>query len=76
MNVETVIRGYFAGEKSEAALILLAGMVALAASLWLWFAVREPFARGLAAALLPVTVLGLGVGGTVDFRSDSQAQPG
>jgi len=74
MNIETVIRGYFAGEKSEAALILLAGLVALAASLWLWFAIREPFTRGLAVALLLVAALGLGVGGTVYFRSDSQAR--
>lgn len=74
MNIDSVIREYFAGEKSEAALILLAGMAALAAALWLWFSIREPFARGLAAALLLVAVLGLGVGGTVYFRSDAQAQ--
>jgi hypothetical protein len=74
MNVESVIRTYFAGEKSEAALILLAGLVALAAAAWLWFWVREPFARGLAGALLVTAALGLGVGGTVHLRSDAQAR--
>ncbi len=74
MNLDDVIRAYFAGEKSEAALILLAGIAALAMALWLWFSIREPFARGLASTLLLVAALGLGVGGTVYFRSDAQAQ--
>jgi hypothetical protein len=72
MNVESVIRDYFAGEKSEAALILAAGMAALLTALWLWFWIREPFARGLAASLLLTAALGLGVGGTVYFRTDGQ----
>lgn len=74
MNLDDVIRTYFAGEKSEAALILLAGVAAFAAALWLWFWIREPFARGLAATLLLVAALGLVVGGTVYSRSDGQAQ--
>jgi hypothetical protein len=74
MDVDTVIHAYFAGEKAEAALIGLAGAAALAAALWLWFVVRDPFARGLAATLLLVAALGLGVGGTVYLRSDAQAQ--
>ena len=74
MSIETVLRTYFDGEKSEAALILLAGVLALVAALWLWFSVREPFARGLAAALLLVAALGLGVGGTVYFRTDGQVR--
>jgi hypothetical protein len=74
MNLDDVIRTYFAGEKSEAALILLAGVAALVAAGWLWFSMREPFARGLALTLLLVAALGLGVGGTVYFRSDAQAQ--
>ena len=72
MNVAEVIAVFFRGEKSEAALILLAGAVSLAAALWLWFPVREPFARGLAAALLLTAALGLGVGGSVYFRTDAQ----
>ena len=72
MNVAEVIAVYFHGEKSEAALILLAGAVSLAAALWLWFSVREPFARGLAASLLLTAALGLGVGGSVYFRTDAQ----
>ena len=50
MNVAEVIAVYFRGEKSEAALILLAGAVSLAAALWLWFSVREPFVLGLLSA--------------------------
>jgi len=72
MNVTEIIAVYFRGEKSEAALILLAGAVSLALALWLWFSVREPFARGLAAALLLTAALGLGVGGGVYFRTDAQ----
>jgi hypothetical protein len=73
MDTATLIRDYFAGEKAEALWILAAGVVALGSSLLLWFWVREPFARGLAAALMLVAALGLAVGGTVYFRSDQQA---
>ena len=72
MSVESVIRAYFAGEKSESALILLAGVLCLAVALWSWFWVRQPFARGLAAALLLSAALGLAVGGSVYFRTDLQ----
>jgi hypothetical protein len=72
MNVAEAIAVYFRGEKSEAALILLAGALSLVAALWLWFSVREPFARGLAASLLLTAALGLGVGGGVYFRTDAQ----
>jgi hypothetical protein len=37
MNGDDAMRAYFAGEKSEAALILLAGIAALLAAVWLWF---------------------------------------
>ena len=72
MSVEAVIRAYFAGEKFEAGWILLAGAIALALAAWLWFGIREPFARGLAASLLLTAALGLSVGGTVYFRTDGQ----
>jgi hypothetical protein len=72
MNGDGVMRAYFAGEKSEAALILLAGIAALLAAVWLWFWVREPFAKGLAAPLLLAAVMGIGVGGSVYFRTDTQ----
>lgn len=74
MSSEQIIRDYFSGEKSEAALILLAGVLALAAAIWLWLWIREPFARGLAAALLLTAALGLGVGGAVYFRTDGQVR--
>lgn len=74
MNAGQAIGAYFAGEKSEALLILLAGGVCLITAAWLWFWIREPFARGLASALLLTAALGLGVGGSVYFRTDSQVQ--
>ena len=72
MGVEGFIRTYFAGEKFEAAWILLAGLIALVLVAWFWFGSREPFARGLAASLLLTAALGLSVGGTVYLRTDRQ----
>ena len=74
MDVDTIIRSYFAGEKSEAMLILLAGVICLVAAVWLWFVVRQPFARGLALSLLLCAALGLSVGGSVYWRTDSQVR--
>ena len=74
MNAEQIIRTYFSGEKSEAFLIVMAGVICLVAAVWLWFWIREPFARGLAAALLLTAALGLGVGGSVYFRTDKQVR--
>jgi len=74
MDFEQVVRLYFAGEKAEAFWILAAGLASLGAAVVLWFWVREPFARGLALALLLVAGLGVAVGGTVYFRSDAQAR--
>lgn len=73
MDFEQIVRWYFAGEKAEAFWILAAGVTSLVAALLLWFWAREPFARGLAMALLIVAGLALSVGGTVYFRSDAQA---
>jgi hypothetical protein len=74
MDFEQIVRWYFAGEKAEAFWILAAGLVSLVAAIVLWFWGKEPFARGLAMALLIVAGLGVAVGGTVYFRSDAQAQ--
>jgi lipoprotein signal peptidase len=74
MDFEQVVRWYFAGEKAEAFWILAAGVVSLVGAIVLWFLAREPFARGLAMALLIMAGLGLSVGGTVYFRSDKQSQ--
>jgi len=74
MDFEQIVRWYFAGEKVEAFWILAAGVVSMVGAILLWFVAREPFARGLAMALLIVAGLGLGVGGTVYFRSDAQSQ--
>jgi hypothetical protein len=74
MDVESILRTYFGGEKSEAALILLAGVLCFVAALWLWFWVRQPFARGLALSLLLTAALGIAVGGSVYFRTDSQVR--
>ena len=74
MDFEQIVRWYFTGEKAEAFWILAAGVVSLVGALVLWFVAREPFARGLAMALLIMAGLGLSVGGTVYFRSDAQTQ--
>ena len=74
MDVATILRTYFSGEKSEAALILLAGAACLLAALWLWFLVKQPFARGLSVSLLLCAVLGLSVGGSVYLRTDGQVR--
>ena len=73
-TAEQVLRDYFAGEKAEAFWIMAAGLASLAGAVALGVWTRESFARGLAAALLVMAALGLGVGGTVYFRSDAQAQ--
>ena len=74
MDFEQIVRWYFAGEKAEAFWILAAGIVSLVCAIVLWFVAREPFARGLAMALLIMAGLGLSVGGTVYFRSAAQSQ--
>jgi hypothetical protein len=74
MDFEQIVRWYFAGEKAEAFWILAAGVVSLVCAIVLWFVAREPFARGLAMALLIMAGLGLSVGGTVYFRSDAQSR--
>ena len=74
MDFEQIVRWYFAGEKAEAFWILAAGIFSLVCAIVLWFVAREPFARGLAMALLIMAGLGLSVGGTVYFRSDKQSQ--
>jgi hypothetical protein len=74
VDIEQIVRWYFAGEKAEAFWILTAGVVSLLGALVLWFVARDQFARGLALALLIMAGLGLSVGGTVYFRSDAQSQ--
>jgi hypothetical protein len=72
MSVTDIIDGYFSGEKLESAWIAIVGALALTVALVLWFVARDPFARGLAAALLLMAALGLVVGGTVYLRTDVQ----
>jgi hypothetical protein len=72
MSVTDIIDGYFSGEKLESAWIAIVGALALAVALVLWFVARDPFARGLAAALLLAAALGLVVGGTIYLRTDAQ----
>ena len=74
MDIEQVVRWYFAGEKAEGFWILAAGVLSLLGAVLLWFVARDHFSRGLALALLIMAGLGLSVGGTVYFRSDEQSQ--
>jgi hypothetical protein len=68
-DVEHLLRAYFAGEKAEAFWILAAGVAGLVTAIALWSWAREPFARGLAAALLLSAALGL----TIDFYAEHRA---
>ena len=52
MNAEQIIRTYFSGEKSEAFLIVMAGMICLVAAVWLWFWIREPFVEPQVAVMI------------------------
>ena len=72
MNFLTDMQLYFRGEKLESFFILLVSVVLLATALALVFWVRQPFTRGLGAALLGSALIGLSVGGTVYMRTDSQ----
>ena len=74
MSIEEIVRGYFGGEKFEAALILAAGLACLIVAIWLWVWIRQPFARGLTTSLLLVAALGLSVGGAVYLRTEGQVK--
>ncbi len=70
MGMQAQLVGYFAGEKAESVLFVLAGVVALAASAWLWRSGSGYRAMGI--PLVVVALIHLAVGGSVYLRTDGQ----
>ncbi len=70
MGMQAQLLRYFAEEKAESALFVLAGVLALAASLWLWR--TGSGYRAMAFPLVAVALIHLGVGGSVYLRTDGQ----
>src|SRR5687767_11997298 len=62
---------YFAGEKRESLLFMMAGGAAIAASLYLW--VTASPLRAMAFPLVAVALIQLAVGWTIYSRTDRQA---
>ena len=70
MGMQEQMVRYFSAEKSESWLFILAGLVAIAVSVWL---LRTGSSyRGMAYPLIAVALIQLVVGGAVAFRTDSQ----
>jgi hypothetical protein len=61
---------YFAAEKQESLLFMLAGVAAVGVSIWLF--VTGSRYKGMAYPLIAVAAIQFVVGGTVYFRTDSQ----
>lgn len=70
MGMQDQMVRYFAAEKAESWLFILAGVVAVGVSAWL---LRTGSGyRGMAYPLIAVGLIQLVVGGTVAFRTDAQ----
>ena len=70
MGMQEQMVGYFAAEKAESWLFILAGVVAVGVAVWLL--VTGHSYRGMAYPLIAVGLIQLVVGGTVAFRTDAQ----
>ncbi|MFP2912096.1 hypothetical protein ACLESD_45160 [Pyxidicoccus sp. 3LFB2] len=70
MGMQAQLLRYFAEEKAESALFVIAGVLALAASLWLWRTGSSY--RAMAFPLVAVAFIQLAVGGSVYLRTDGQ----
>ncbi|MBZ4418716.1 hypothetical protein [Myxococcus sp. RHSTA-1-4] len=70
MSMQAQLLRYFAEEKAESLLFVLAGVVALAASVWLWRTGSSY--RAMAFPLVAVALIHLVVGGSVYLRTDVQ----
>ncbi len=70
MSMQEQMGRYFAAEKAESALFVLAGLVAVGVSVWLWRTGSSY--RGMAWPLALVALIQLVVGGTVLLRTDGQ----
>ena len=70
MSMQAQLLGYFAEEKLESLGFVIAGVVALAVSVWLWRTGSSY--RAMAFPLVAVALLHLVVGGSVYLRTDGQ----
>lgn len=66
------ISEYFVAEKQESLLFLLAALVAIGLSYWLWFYGHR--LKTMAIPLVSIALIQLVVGGTVLLRTDSQIE--
>lgn len=69
-RMHVAIIAYFSGEKRESLVFLVAGVVAIAASVYL-LASRSP-KLGMAYPLIAIALIQLIVGGAIFFRTDAQ----
>ena len=70
MGMQAQLLGYFAEEKAESLLFIIAGVLALVASVWLWRTGSSY--RAMAFPLVAVALIHLVVGGSVYLRTDGQ----
>jgi hypothetical protein len=70
MSMQNQLLRYFTAEKSESVLFILAGVVALGASVWLWR--TDSSYRGMMWPLGLVALIQLAVGGSIFLRTDGQ----
>ncbi len=68
--MEQHLISYFTAEKQESLLFMLVGVVALAASVWLWL--RGGPYKAMLYPLAAIALIQLVVGSTVYFRTDAQ----
>ena len=69
-DMHVAIIRYFAAEKRESLLFMLAGMAAIVAAVFLW-RTGSPY-RGMGYPLVAIALIQIFVGGTVYFRTDAQ----
>lgn len=68
--MQDLMLDYFSAEKSEAVLFVVAGIAAIAASIWLWTSGNAY--KGMAIPLTAVALIHLSVGLSVYTRTDGQ----
>lgn len=63
------ISKYFNEEKAESILFMIAGVIAIALSIYFLIKVKQPFYNGLSYSLIAIAIIQLSVGSIVYFRS-------
>ena len=60
---------YFRAERAESIVFAVAGIVAVALSVWLWYSIRKPFYNGMATTLSAIAIIHMVIGLTIYFRT-------